>query len=97
MIQKPTNVVPTSVDITDSKLPAKDNDSNIEKPTNIVDLTTTIEYLFSQSSIEEGNKQVTNDDLSRVPRKSKFNNQTFSTKSKPNFDDKFGDGKNEIN
>ena len=83
--QKTTNVVPTSVDIMDSKLPAKDNVSNIEKQTNIVDLTTTKESSFSQSSFLEGNKQVTNDDLFKVPRKSKDKNQSFSSRSKPNF------------
>ena len=33
----------------------------------------------------------------RVPRKSKRNNQSFSSRLNTNFDNKFGDGKNEIN
>ena len=84
-IQKTTNVVPTSVDIMDSKLPTKDNVSNIEKQTNIVDLITTKESSFSQSSFLEENKEVTNDHLFKVPRKSKDKNQSFSSRSKPNF------------
>ena len=43
MIETSTNVVPTSVNVTTSKLSAKDMVSNIEKQTQIVDLTTTKE------------------------------------------------------
>ena len=53
-------------------------------------MATTKDSSISQSSIDvEVNQQARKNDSFRIPRKLKFNNQTLSMKTKPDFDEKF--------